>query len=93
MFHALLIAADDPNGFRWSNLVVLLVVAAIFYPIQKRIRATVSQRRKERWAEHDPGLDGRPGAAPDAGAAPTADPSAHRPDSPPASAPPDADRP
>ena len=52
-----LVTLSSANGttstFSWTNLIILLVVAAIFYPLQKKLRDTVSRRRKERWAEED----------------------------------------
>jgi hypothetical protein len=53
-------ATSDPPVFSVTNLVILIVVAAIVYPLQKKLRETVSRRRKERWAEEErrAGLEG-----------------------------------
>lgn len=36
-----------------QNLIILAIVAAVVYPLQKKLRETVSRRRRERWAEED----------------------------------------
>lgn len=36
-----------------QNLIILAIVAAVVYPVQKKLRETVSRRRRERWAEED----------------------------------------
>ena len=46
-------ATNDQPIFSVTNLVILIVVAAIVYPLQKKIRETVSRRRRERWAEEE----------------------------------------
>jgi len=46
-------AAADQSVFSATNLIILLVAAAIFYPLQKKVRDVVSRRRRERWAEQD----------------------------------------
>jgi hypothetical protein len=46
-------ATSNPPVFPVANLVILIVVAAVVYPLQKKLRETVSRRRKERWAEED----------------------------------------
>ena len=46
-------ATNNAPAFSVTNLVILLVVAAIVYPLQKKLRETVSRRRRERWAEED----------------------------------------
>jgi hypothetical protein len=46
-------AAADQPVFSATNLIILLVAAAIFYPLQKKVRDVVSRRRRERWAEQD----------------------------------------
>ncbi|WP_344255570.1 hypothetical protein [Terrabacter carboxydivorans] len=63
-------ATTDQTFFSVTNLVILIVVAAIFYPLQKKLRETVSRRRRERWAEeegltgHDPDERDRPSGDP-----------------------------
>jgi len=39
--------------FSVTNLVILVILGAIFYPLQKKLRESVSRRRRERWAEED----------------------------------------
>jgi hypothetical protein len=46
-------AATDQPAFSVANLLILLVVAAVLYPLQKKLRESVSRRRRERWAEED----------------------------------------
>ena len=50
---ATLPTADGPPVFNATNLVILIIVAAVLYPLQKKLRETVSRRRLERWAEED----------------------------------------
>jgi flagellar biosynthesis/type III secretory pathway M-ring protein FliF/YscJ len=42
-------ATTEQTVFSVTNLVILIVVAAVFYPLQKKLRETVSRRRRERW--------------------------------------------
>ena len=46
-------ATNDQPLISVTNLVILIIVAAVFYPLQKKIRETVSRRRRERWAEEE----------------------------------------
>jgi hypothetical protein len=46
-------ATTAPPVFSATNLIILLILGAIFYPLQKKIRESVSRRRRERWAEED----------------------------------------
>ncbi len=46
-------AATDQPILSVTNLVILIVVAAVVYPLQKKIRETVSRGRRERWAEEE----------------------------------------
>jgi hypothetical protein len=46
-------ATSSPPVFSVTNLVILIIVAAVLYPLQKKLRETVSRRRRERWAEED----------------------------------------
>ena len=39
--------------FSVTNLVILVILGAIFYPLQKKLRESASRRRRERWAEED----------------------------------------
>jgi ABC-type dipeptide/oligopeptide/nickel transport system permease subunit len=41
------------GGFSWFNLVVVLVLAAIAWPIYRRMRASISRGRRERWAREE----------------------------------------
>lgn len=63
-------ATTDQTFFSVTNLVILIVVAAIFYPLQKKLRETVSRRRRERWAEEE----GRTERDPDERDRPSGDP-------------------
>ena len=47
------VAAPNQTGFSFANLLILAVVIAVLYPVQKKIRETASRRRRERWAEED----------------------------------------
>ena len=46
-------AAAQQPVFSLTNLIILAVVVAVVYPLQKKLRETVSRRRLERWAEED----------------------------------------
>jgi hypothetical protein len=46
-------ATTAPTFFSATNLIILVILGAIFYPLQKKLRETVSRRRRERWAEED----------------------------------------
>jgi hypothetical protein len=45
--------AAAPQPFSLAAVITVLVVAVVVYPLQKRFRHQVSQRRRERWAEED----------------------------------------
>lgn len=53
MLATLATATSNPPAFSVTNLLILLVVGAIVYPLQKKLRQNVSRRRRERWAEED----------------------------------------
>lgn len=40
-------------GFSWTNLLILLVVAAVAWPLWQRMRTRLSNDRKRRWAEQE----------------------------------------
>lgn len=46
-------AAAQQPVFSLTNLFILAVVVAVVYPLQKKLRESVSRRRLERWAEED----------------------------------------
>ncbi|MEW1955009.1 hypothetical protein [Terrabacter sp. NPDC080008] len=46
-------AAAQQPVFPVQNLIILAIVAAVVYPLQKKLRESVSRRRRERWAEED----------------------------------------
>ena len=50
---ALPVATSNQPGFSFTNLLILLAVIAVFYPVQKKIREVVSRRRHERWAQEE----------------------------------------
>lgn len=80
----LLTAATTGSGLNVKGLVVLAVIFAVFYPLQRRFRAWVSKRRIERW-EHDglmrppPPVDEPPVVQPPVGQPPTDEPPDHAP--------------
>jgi Sec-independent protein translocase protein TatA len=47
------VAAPSQPGFSFANLLILAVVVAVLYPVQKKIREVASRRRRERWARED----------------------------------------
>ena len=53
MLATLPVAAPQQTGFSFTNLLILAVVIAVFYPVQKKIREVASRRRRERWARED----------------------------------------
>ncbi|MCU1538878.1 MAG: hypothetical protein JWP82_3229 [Humibacillus sp.] len=59
MLATLPVAAPEQHGFSFTNLLILLVVAAVIYPVQKRIRETLSRQRRERWAREDAAAQAR----------------------------------
>jgi hypothetical protein len=93
-----LIAASTTgsSGLNVMGLVILAVIFALLYPLQRRFRAWASRRRIERW-EHDdllqppPVDEPPPDASTDASADASTDASAERRDTP--EAPPHDDRP
>ena len=50
MFTAL-VAAETPtrSGFSFTNLLVLIVLLAIGWPLLQRLRRSISEDRKRRW--------------------------------------------
>jgi uncharacterized membrane protein len=42
-----------PSGFSFTNVIVLVLVVAVLYPVQKKIRDSVSRHRRERWAREE----------------------------------------
>ena len=53
MLATLPVAAPNQPGFSFTNLLILGVVVAVLYPVQKKIREVASRRRRERWARED----------------------------------------
>ncbi len=53
MLATLATATSNQPTFSVTNLIILIVVAAVVYPLQKKLRESVSRRRKEQWAEKD----------------------------------------
>lgn len=49
----LTVAAGTGTGWNVKGLVMVAVVFAIVYPLQKRLRAWVSRRRLARWRAED----------------------------------------
>lgn len=53
MTTALLEAASRSSGLNLKGFVIVAIVFALVYPIQKRLRESVSRRRVERWREEE----------------------------------------
>ncbi|NUO36838.1 MAG: hypothetical protein HOQ18_17850 [Dermatophilaceae bacterium] len=53
MLATLATATSNQSSFSMTNLIILILVAAVVYPLQKKLRESVSRRRKEQWAEKD----------------------------------------
>ena len=59
MFPAALLPAlagdtTPPNpGFSWVNLLILVIVAAVAWPLYTRLRDKISRDRKARWAREE----------------------------------------
>ncbi|OFE14544.1 hypothetical protein BA895_09275 [Humibacillus sp. DSM 29435] len=51
MFITLITETGPGRGFPVQGLITLLVVAVIFYPVQKKVREVARRRRRERWAQ------------------------------------------
>jgi len=48
-------AAAQQGGFSWVNLAILVVVALVAWPLYKKLRASISRSRRERWAREEQG--------------------------------------
>ena len=53
MISTLLTQSSAGDGFRWTGLLIVLVVFAVVYPLQARLRKTLSERRRSQWAERE----------------------------------------
>ncbi|MEO5744137.1 MAG: hypothetical protein ABIQ53_06035 [Terracoccus sp.] len=51
MFTTLIAETGSGHGFPVQGLITLVVAAAVFYPVQKKVREVASRRRRERWAQ------------------------------------------
>ena len=51
MFTTLLTETGPSGGFPVQGLITVLVLVAVFYPIQKKVRAVASRRRREHWVQ------------------------------------------
>ena len=51
MLTTLIAETASGHGFPVQGLITLLVAAAIFYPVQKKVRKVASRHRRERWAQ------------------------------------------
>ena len=61
MFSALVSAGSSTSsGISVANLLVLIVLLAIGWPVFSKLRRSVSEKRKARWAEE--ALNNRPAA-------------------------------
>ncbi len=45
--------AAQQQGFSWANLVILIVVALVAWPLYKTLRSAISRNRRERWARQE----------------------------------------
>ncbi len=45
--------AVQQEGFRWVNLLVLVLVALVAWPLYTALRSSISRRRRERWAREE----------------------------------------
>ncbi|WP_155892962.1 hypothetical protein [Intrasporangium chromatireducens] len=54
-------AAAQSSGLNLKGFVIVAIVFALVYPVQKRLRHWVSQRRRERWREEEQRRDPRDG--------------------------------
>ncbi len=43
------------SGFPWVQVITAAVVFAVVWPLQARLRRTLSERRRARWAAEDAG--------------------------------------
>ena len=51
-----LLTAADPTagqGFSFTNLLILIVILAVLWPLMRWVRRRVSKRRRERWAQEE----------------------------------------
>ncbi|MGN6752234.1 MAG: hypothetical protein ACTHJJ_06725 [Intrasporangium sp.] len=46
-------AAQTSTGLNFKGFVIVAIVFALVYPLQKRLRERVSKHRVERWREED----------------------------------------
>ncbi len=46
-------AAAPQGGFSWVNLAIFVVVALVVWPLYKKLRASISRGRRERWAREE----------------------------------------
>ncbi|MEP6799220.1 MAG: hypothetical protein ABI890_13790 [Lapillicoccus sp.] len=46
-------ASPQGSGFSWTNLVIVIIIAAVAWPIYRRIRTSISRGRRERWAREE----------------------------------------
>lgn len=51
--HAPLDAAPASTGFSWLNLLIVLAVAAIVWPLFRLLRDRISRTRRARWAQEE----------------------------------------
>ncbi|MEO7131999.1 MAG: hypothetical protein ABIZ07_11535 [Dermatophilaceae bacterium] len=51
MLATLLTETGPKQSFSWSGLVIVLIVFAVLFPLQARLRKKISEARRQRWAE------------------------------------------
>ena len=67
MYTALVSAGTSTeSGFPFTNLLILMVLVAVGYPLFRKLRRSVSENRKRRWVEE--GLMDPPATDPGSGA-------------------------
>lgn len=55
------------QSFSWTNLIIFAVVAAVVIPLLSRLRASLTRRRRERWAQEEGGTRKGADHSPDGG--------------------------
>lgn len=48
-----LMAQTHDGPFTVTGLIIVLIVFAVVWPLQRRLRDSVSRRRRERWAQEE----------------------------------------
>ncbi len=51
--HSFIAEVVAQGGFRWVNLVVLVLIALVAWPFYKKLRSSISENRRARWAREE----------------------------------------